>query len=58
MVLEMLESGVVLDLVVVLVGILVAVSMVLEGTVGVGAVEVLKSMDSCCNCRYVVVVLK
>ena len=58
MVLEMLESGVVLDLVIVLVGILVAVSMVLEGIVGVGAVVVLQRLKLCCNCCCIVVVLE
>ena len=58
MVLEVLESGVVLDLVVVLVDILVAVGMVLEGIVGVGVVVVLQRLNFCCNCCCVVVVLE
>ena len=58
MVLEVLESGVVSDLVVVLVGVLVAVGMVLEGIVGIGSVVVLKRLIFCCICCCVVVVLE
>ena len=57
MVLKRLEFGEMMDLVEVLVSVLVAVGMVLEGIVGVGSVVVLQRLYFCCIYCFVVVVL-
>ena len=56
-VLKRLEFGEMMDLVEVLVSVLMAVGMVLEGIVGIGSVVVLQRLNFCCICCFVVVVL-